>query len=416
MSMRVNIDSREAVRVARQPILDRSDKVIGYELLYCDDAPASARLTSDEVAATRVITDALLAIGLDTLTAGLPAFLSVTRRVLVGCAGMLPPAATVLELPATVEVDDELIEACRSLKEEGYALALDGVTANADVERLLPYVQFVKVDVRRTSAGDREAIARQLAPRGLQLIAKNVDTASVAKQVRAAGYALVQGFFFCKAETFSAKTVPARHLAYVELLAALNRPHLSVGELEDLVKHDASMSYRVLRCVNSAAFGAYQEVTSIRHAIMLLGFDQIRKWASTWAVAGANQSGTQELAVVAILRARCCELLGDSLLDEEMGGEFFLLGLCSLLDVILCQPLDKALASLPLSAGIRHALVGGPGFGRSVLDAVMAYERGAWDEAADALKTTGLDPAILPAVYHSALEWTRELLRPQMAA
>jgi c-di-GMP-related signal transduction protein len=414
--MEINLDPRDTVFVARQPILDRSERVFGYELLYRAAATDTSCVAATELAAARVLTDACLTMGLETLTMGLPAFVNLSRPLLLSCAGtLLPPPATVLELIESMEIDQEVIEACRSLHGMGYALALDDFTPGSPAEKLLPYVKFVKVDVLATSPTTRSELVKRFHPLGVKLVAEKVETAAVAKDVRSAGYDLVQGYFFCKPATISSRTVPARRLAYLELLAALNRPNLTVSKVEDLIKHDASLSYRVLRCVNSAAFGIQSQVHSIREAVVLLGLDQIRKWASIWAVAGANSGGTPELATLALLRGRCCELLGKET-SAEHGAELFLLGLCSLLDAILGVPMDIAVAELPLSPIMRQALLGRRNGVRQILDAVISYERGAWDDAEASLKGAGMPIAALSAAYSDSLQWARELSQHAAAA
>jgi EAL and modified HD-GYP domain-containing signal transduction protein len=173
---------------------------------------------------------------------------------------------------------------------------------------------------------------------------------------------------------------------------------------------------RVLRSVNSAAFSPGQPITSIRHALVLLGIQQVRKWASVWAMAGLNGSGTPALVSIALVRARCCELLGNAWSGCETGSELFLLGLCSVLDAMVDQPMEMAIAGLPLSAGIRHALLGRPNAARSVLDAVIAPERGEWDHAADGARTMGLPDALLRVAYADALVWATALTARPAAA
>jgi EAL and modified HD-GYP domain-containing signal transduction protein len=210
--------------------------------------------------------------------------------------------------------------------------------------------------------------------------------------------------------TFGAEPLPARHLAYLNLLAELHQPDLTIDKLENLVKHDVSLSYRVLRGVNSAGFGVPNEIHSIRQALVLLGIEQVRKWASVWSLAGLNSGRASEIVTVAVLRARCCELLGTTLLGADAGSEFFLLGLCSLLDTMLGRPMSDALAEVPLSTEIRNALLGRSNVPRLVLDSVLAYERGAWDASAGAGRDAGLPDTILPVSYADALRWAKELL------
>ncbi len=409
--MHPTLDTRDTVCVVRQPILDQAGRVFGYELLYREETP-EAETASPDLARARVITDAVLSLGLETLTDGLPAFLSLTRELLVREAGtLLPPDSTVLELPDSLVVDADVLGACRRLHGLGYQLAMNGLGTPRDAEALTPFVKFLKVDTAELSEAWRAALPARYAPHGVRLIASKVETYETARELQNAGYSLFQGYYFCKPDTVGAEALPGRRLAYLRLLSALNAPDVSIGEIEDLVKHDVTLSYRVLRCINSAAFGLRREVTSIRQALVLLGIAQIQKWASVWSMAGLNSGGTSETVSMAIIRARCCELLGNRLLGDDAGSEYFLLGLCSLLDSMLRRPMADALAEVPVSDVIKAALLGQPNIARSILDAVVAYERGEWDLASEAAHQALFDPAMLPAAYADALRWSRELTR-----
>src|SRR5215470_12992301 len=404
--MAIELDSRNTVCVARQPILDLAGRVYGYELLYRSSADAASCTADGDTAGARTLSDAVLALGLDVLTNGRLAFMNFTRSLIMnGAATLLPPTSMVIEVLETIEVDDELIETCRGLHARGFALALDDFVPGSPSEAIIPFASFVKVDVLAIPPIERKKLAQRLVPRGIRMIAEKVETAEIVEEAKAHGYRLFQGYYFCKPKTFATSALPGRHLAYLGLLGALNREDLGVDELEDLVKHDVSLSYRVLRSVNSWLYGLRHEVTSIRHALVLLGIDQIRKWASVWLLAGLNSTGTQETVNVAIIRARCCELIGDQLAGLEEGQSFFLLGLCSLLDVVLGRPMEEALKEMPLPAAINDALLGETNQARYVLDAVLAYEQGQWTEAAEAMQTLRLPEDLMPNVYADALRW-----------
>jgi EAL and modified HD-GYP domain-containing signal transduction protein len=283
---------------------------------------------------------------------------------------------------------------------------------DSDMDALLRYAKYVKVDMVRTRGTEQKAIADYLKESGIKLVAENVESGRAFEAAAAAGYTLFQGNFFCQPKTCSAKPVTASKLAYVQLLSALNRPNLSLSEIEDLIKHDVSLSYRVLRCINSAAFGLRREIHSIQEALVLLGFEPIRSWASVWCVAGLNTGGTYELVTTALVRARCCELIGSQLGDEEGAQEMFLIGLCSLLDAMLGRPLQEAIADLPLSTAARAAVMSNErNTPRCILDAAIAFENGLWDEAAVAIHGAGLPPAVLAEAYSGALRWAREFSR-----
>ncbi len=411
------LDPRTTTYIARQPILDWSRRVAGYELLYRGGAADTECRANYDVASARVLNDALLSFDIDTLTGGRPAFFNITREVLLsGAAKLLPPATTVIELREDVAAEPDVIEACRELHALGYSIALDDFAEGGGADDLLPFVRFVKVDVLATEPAVWKAMAQRLRPRGVVLVAEKVETIKMAEDTRAAGFSLFQGYYFCKPATRAMTALPGRRLAYLNLFAALNRPGLSIIELEDLVKHDVSLSYRVLRSVNAAAFAQQREIQSIRHALLLLGMDHIRKWCSVWSLSGVNGSGAFETVVVTLLRARCCELAGVAAAGEDASGEYFLLGLCSLLDVLLGIPMAEAIEKIPVPAPVREALLGRTNAARQVLDMVVAYERGEWAVADAGAKTLGIPEQVMPNAYADALRWAREFLPATAAA
>jgi c-di-GMP-related signal transduction protein len=414
--MEPNLDPREGAYVARQPILDPTCQVFGYELLYRAAADAVSCQDPRDTAAARVLNDAVLTLGLDTLTGGRRAFINVTRQMLLNdLVTVLAPETIVVEVLEDVGVDEEILTACRRLREKGYSLALDDFTLQTGAEALLPYVRYVKVDVLSTATAERRQIEK-LIPQGVKLVAEKVESADIFEEARGLGYSLFQGYYFCRPTTFAGGALSARRLAYARLLAALNKPNVSVNSVEDLIKHDASLTYRVLRCINSAAFGIRREIQSIRQALVLLGLDQVRKWASVWALAGLNGGASSELVTIAILRARSCEIVATHALGPDDASEYFLLGLCSLLDAMLGQPMSTAVTELPLSDSIRKALLGEQNSARSLLDAVIAHERGEWDEASRIATLIKVPPDRLPVAYADALKWARELSQTAAAA
>jgi EAL and modified HD-GYP domain-containing signal transduction protein len=400
---------RPGAFVARQAILDIRGRVFGYELLYRAGPNATACTLDKDLASARTMTDAVLDIGVDVLTGGRPAFINLTRALLVDEAcTLLPRDAAVFEVLEDVAVDADVITACRRLHARGYRLALDDFTPGSPAEALLPYAAFVKVDVMALPPATVEAVATRLARPGLVLVAEKVESLEVYERCQRAGYSLFQGYFFQKPVLTSGAALPAQHVACLRLLSALNRPDLTVNELEALVKQDASVSLRVLRCVNSAAFAVRREVSSIREAIVLLGLGPIRKWASIWCLAGLGAGRTPELATLALLRARSCERLGEGV-PHVVEDELFLVGLCSLLDAMLERPMPEALKHMALAPSVEQALLGQPTASRRLLEAVLAYERGHWDDAVTAAQSAAASDLSLPTAYAAALTWMREL-------
>jgi EAL and modified HD-GYP domain-containing signal transduction protein len=398
------------VCVARQPILDRDRKVFGYDLSFQALPGAAADPATADYATARVISDGLLAIGLDNLIDGRKAFVNVGRHLLLeGIPEILPPNRVVIELSADVEADADVLAACRQLREAGYSLAVDDFVLNEWTADLVPLANFLKIDFAAVDGEAQTQIAAERGAKAATLIAKKVETLDTFERASREGYTYFQGFFFGRPLILQGRDVPGHKLAHLRLLQALNDPDLSVHQLENLIKHDAALCYRILRTVNSAAFALQTTVHSIREALVLLGRDTVRRWASLWALAGLNESAHGELIVMSTTRARCCELLGASLGGEEAASEGFLVGMCSLLDAILGRPMEAILSDLPLADETRAALLGEDNPTRRLLDCAIAYERGEWDRCAEVSQRAGVKLTSLPVAFADALRWSREL-------
>jgi EAL and modified HD-GYP domain-containing signal transduction protein len=396
------------IHVARQAVLDARGLVLGYELLYRGSVRDAAGATDGDIVGARLLTGAVLDLKLDTLTDGRTAFINISRSMLLnGAATLLKPTAAVFELGDDVDIDADVVEACRSLHAGGYRLALDQFVAGSQAARLLPYVAFVKVDVQTTPVEKIAEVARSLAARRITLVADKVETRRAFETSRDAGCGLFQGSYFRTLEMRSGAAMTAQHAAYVRLLAALSRPKLALDDLEALVKQHAVLSVRILQCVNSAAFAIRREVRSMREALVFLGTGPIRKWASVWCLSKMNTVAS-EITMLSLVRARSCELLGKGIpgIDTE---ELFIVGLCSVLDTILGCPMAEAIAELPLSDAARGALLGEPGPMRSILEAVVAYETGSWEDAIDTAESFGAPEASLALAHTGAMSWARQV-------
>lgn len=395
---------RTHVFVTRQPILDAAGAVQAYELLYGE--PSNSRSNDPDQTGERGLVDAVITFGLDVVAQGRPAFLTLPRELLVQAARLLPSTRTVVQIRHDLPIDDEVMAACGDLKRAGYGIALDWRTADQPSTALLPFADYIKIDGVNLEALRRFPGGRSST--GARTIAAGVESAAEQAEARAAGATLFQGGYFCRPATCRAGVLPARRHAYLQLLAALRRPNVGVRDVEELIRHDVSLTVRLLKCINSAAYGLRNPVTSIRQALVLLGLEPVRKWASIWAVSGLNGGGSTELVAVALLRARCCELLGQRQCRREGDEGLFLLGLCSLLDAMMDRPLADAIADLPLDPEIRHALLGGQNDARALLDAVVAYEHGDWDSAAARMQAMDLPPDAAAAAYGEAMSWVRD--------
>jgi len=397
--------ANEQVFLARQAIFDRQRKVFGYELLFCPPQGAQAGTTSVNEASATVFSEAVLSFGLDTLTHGRPTFVKVSRELLLaGLPAALPASQVVIELPDDIDAAPDVRDACADLRRKGYRIALDHYSPTSDTASLVKYADYLKSDV---SGFDAVAHRPQPEIRPIKppvLIATHVETADDFAAAAKLGCSTFQGNFIGRPVMKSTKDIPANRLVYMRLFRALQNPDLSPKDLEELIKPDASLVYRVLRAVNSAAFAQHSRVESLRQAVVLLGCGTVRQWASLWAMGAFHAGAPDELVAMSSLRGRTCELVANAD-DSGAFGDGFLLGACSLLDAILEMPMPTILAHLPLPEDADAALRGQQNKSRTLLDAVTAYEQGDWDGCMTLSASVGIEPRAVPLAYGKALQW-----------
>jgi c-di-GMP-related signal transduction protein len=407
--------SATRVFVARQPIMDRAGRVFAYELRHRDPAfTVTRQLVADDRATARVLTDGLLAIGFDALTGGRHAFISVSRQFLLdGVPSGLPPSSVILGIGADVEADAAILEACHHLHDAGFGLAVDPFLLTAGHEALLHLASYVRVDFSdAVTTADRTRLLGGSVPKGLALVATHVETADLFQQAVTEGYQYFQGNFFGRPAVKEGRSVPSHQISQLRLLRALNNPNLSVHQLAELIKPDPAMCYRVLRAVNSARFALQTTVSSIPEALVMLGRDTIKRWVSLWSLASLGDQSSQALLAAATLRGRFCELLADQRASrDDAAAEGFLLGLCSMLDAILGQPMSVVVPDLPLPEAMKAALLGDDNMHSRMLRCAVAWEQGEWDSAIELAEAAGVDPNALAGTYAAAVQWATELER-----
>jgi EAL and modified HD-GYP domain-containing signal transduction protein len=390
--------------VARQPIYNQAMAVTAYELLYRESASALKAMISDARRATlRVIANAALEIGLDRLAGGLPVHINFPRELLVGDP-MLPlqPEAVVIEVLEDVPADPEVLAGIRALRKRGYRIALDDYSARESNRALLDVADIVKVALSREDPVQLPGIVRELKARRLHLIAEEVETVEQFEHCIELGFDGFQGYFLQRPETFQAQRVPSNRLGTLRLLTELSRPDVSMQELEQIVSQDMSMSYRVIRCINSSFYNLPRKVESIRQALVILGMDSLRQLCSLIALQGFDDR-PPSLIVVAMARARMCEQLG-RLAGVDDTGPYFITGLFSMLNVLTGVPIAKLVEELPLAKPIESALVSESGELGEALHCVRAYERGRWKD----VSFHGLPHEVIRAAYVDAVFWAEQ--------
>ena len=401
------------VFVARQPIFDRLRQIYGYELLYRSDPTGNQFDGTEASSATKqVISSTLLSIGLENMRCGKKVFLNFNERLMTdGIHQSLPREAIVIEILETVEPTAELIALCRIIRDEGYTIALDDFVSTPQLEPLTHLAQLIKVDVQATGKPEQERLLRTYQPRGIALLAEKVETHEEFEWARNAGYDYFQGYFFARPSVIRGQQLSTSKLNCLRLLGEMQKEDLDFKRLEDIIRGDVGLTYKLLHYVNSAFFARFNEIQSIHKALLVVGIDKVRQWAALATLLILSTDKPAELATLSIVRARFCELLMKPA-ELKLREEAFLLGMFSLLDALLDRPLDEALRSVGVSPTVAQALGTAPeeNLLSRVYRLARKYELGEWDEAERLAQACGIPALAIGDAYMEATTWANGML------
>jgi c-di-GMP phosphodiesterase len=399
------------IALARQPIFDRTDHVIGYELLYRRTARDTAALAPDDPGAAQMTTDTIagtfLGMGLERVTGGKRAFVNIDRWMLLdGSVRVLDPNQVVLEILESVACDPETLAACSALVNEGYVIALDDFEYSESYEPLLRLARIVKVDVLDKSEATLTEALNRLRPFGVSCLAERVESSTTRLMCARLGFDLFQGYYFARPETLSGREIPVEQAHIIRLLNLLRDPTQSDVVLEEIFRRDISLTYKLLRIVNSASTG-HTGVTSIGHGIRLLGRGSLHRWMALLLVSSmATRSPVHgELVEMAMIRARFCELITETFGQRRDGGASFVAGLFSLLDALMEVSMSELVERLDLTPELKQVLVAREGPFAPALRVVEAYESARWTEVFETITLGDAVTQMLPDLYLRAVEW-----------
>lgn len=399
--------------IARQPILDGKSNLFGYELLFRDGN--KDRFSSDGEMATRTILDDSILFGLDQMAEGLPIFINCTLETLVdGHARVLPNSSTVLEILETLEPTQELFDACRNLRDEGYRIALDDFTWRPEWKPLLAIADFVKIDFLATTPEERVELINKIRTqekkdrrrsKPVQLIAEKVETQEVFMQARKEGFQLFQGYYFCRPVMMRGRQIPSNRYFHIKILEELNHTPMNLMRVCGLVKRDAALTFRLLRLVNSPLYGIRQEIQSIQSALIVIGEEMFRRVALLAITSEWNHNQPTEILRMALVRAKFCELLAPT--AGLNATEQYILGLLSLMPAMLRHPMDTLVAGMPLSEEVQQALLGEQNGLRPLLTWMEHNERCEWELCDQLAASIKVPTEILSHSYEQALLWAQ---------
>lgn len=406
----------EQVLIARQPIFEVSQQhVYGYELLFRSSDESRYTATDGRFASSQTINRALHSIGLDAVVGDKKAFINVTRDLLLEeVYTLMPPEQCVVEILEDLTLDDEVISACKKLRAAGYGLALDDVTSVERVKPLWGVADIIKVDLSLLPRENRAGILKELAPYAGKILAEKVETKEDFDEAVALGCQYVQGYFFCRPEIMHGRELTGAEVIYLQFLRELNKPQLDYAALAQIIKQDVSLSFKLLKYLNSAALGRRNKVSSIEQALVMMGERPLRKWGSLIAVTSINTKRPPELMLTSLVRAHFCEAVARELKLAEQQLHLFLIGLLSSMDVVLGMTMTQILDQTGVSEKVVRAVLlqaaDAPKDLAKIYALSVACERGAWSTVAKTSTGLRLTQGDIASIYYGALAWANHAL------
>lgn len=389
------------IAIGRQPIFDKELETVAYELLFRDcDGQNRANIIDGDLATTQVILNALTEIGLKKLVDNKWAFINLTQSFLDG-GFPLPDLEKhfVLEILETIPVNDATLAGARKLSQQGYTIALDDFIYHPHLDPFVEIANIIKLDIMAQDHAALGKAVKQFKQRGKKLLAEKVETYEEFEFCKSLNFDYYQGYFFCKPEVLTSKSIPASKMQIIKLLSKLHDPEIGIDELTNDISQDVTLSYRLLRYLNSAHFALQQKVESIRQAIMMLGRDNIRSIA-TLIIMSRIEDKPSDLFKTGLIRAKTCSLLADKV-HPGSADTFFTAGLFSVVDALMDTPIQEIMHRLPLSEDLQNALVYQQGeIGHALLD-VITYVRGNLSDIAGS--NYNMDD--ITKAYLQAIQW-----------
>ena len=402
--------------IGRQPIMDRRQQMVAYELLFRRSQHNAADVRDDLAATASVITRAFIDLGIEAALGPYQGFINCDESLLLSdLLEVLPSDKVVLEVLETVDITPAVVERCVELKALGFTLALDDFVGYEDrFKPLLDIVEIVKVDTMLVDPAGLLAVTRKLGNWPVTLLAERVEKVELAEHCQQIGYSLFQGYYFAKPMIMAGKRLSHSQMALLRLLGMVLED-TDVAELEAVFKREPGLTMNLMRLTNSAATGVRVKVTSLRHAITLLGRRQLQRWLQLLMYT-KPRPGTEPISSplmqLAATRGKLMELLAGQIEPgrQEFEDQAFMVGIISLMPALMGVPMAEILNGISLGNTVREALEAQTGTLGKMLDLTEALEGNDGETCHDlTAKLPGLDADRVNTCHTQALIWANSI-------
>jgi len=391
------------IYVARQPIHDRDMRVYGYEVLLRCTHPSRAGIEDHDLASSQAVINSLFNTGLEQLVGSHRAFVMLNEKLMLD--EQLPPMTPgriVLEIPWDTRPTPARVEGLERLRARGYMIAIDGFKPEPDKEPFLALADIVKLNLQDYSGEALTRAIQNLGTRRPKLLADKIQTHEQFQLAREAGMDYFQGFFFSRPNPVRGRAQQANRPLLLRIFETLQDESRGIDAIEQLIVQDATLTYKLLRYINSASYALRRQIDSVREALLLIGTTAVRNWASLILMSRMSDNKPHELLDIALIRARMGETLSRDF-RVSSPSQMFTVGLFSTLDALLDTPMAELLDSIALNSQVKLALLDRDGPMGELLGQIVAYQDADWDR---------VDPRRIDALrdaYMEAVQWVRQM-------
>ncbi|MFC5541805.1 MAG: EAL domain-containing protein [Bacilli bacterium] len=404
------------VFVGRQPIFNRNEEVVAYELLYRNNEANRFEKVDSDSATMQVLKNSVFSIGMEELTNGLPGFVNFTERLLMSdIFDIIDPATFVIEILENVPITQKLIDRIIELKKRGFTIVLDDFVLQQNIEDynlMFPHIDIIKIDFLSTSKNEKSLIEERVRnhfPR-IRLLAEKVENRSQFEEAKAANYSLFQGYFFEQPQIIKTTDIPLNTLNFFQLMCILKKENPDIKELAEKIEQNVTLTYKLLRLINNIS-GKQLKVRSIQEAITMFGWMELKKFLYLLAVHEERLEETSDVEIelmrTSILRAKACEMLARKK-NKENYPEYYFVGMFSLIDAILHRPIQAIVQQLPFSKKVIETICGKETEMTIYLQLSTALSKLDLDLAAKLAKELGIGTKELWYIYRTALDYSKK--------
>lgn len=405
--------------IARQPILLADGQVYAYELLYRNSSQNMANILDDNQATSSVLVNALTTFGLSKLIGDKQAFINVGKNLLMDpILEIIPKERFVLEILEDVVVDEDIIKRVEYLREIGYTIAIDDLNFDTQMfknfEPLLNMVQILKFDIAQTGIDNIKEQLEHFRQYNVQFLAEKVETHEEFKICKEFGFSYFQGYFFSKPDILKKEKLDPSQAIILQLVTTLSSEDSSIKEIEAQFAKSIDLTINLLKYLNSAYIGTKSQITSISHAIALLGRTGLARWLTLFLYSDNKSNAfATPLLESSLFRAKFMSELASCLKhDKKFQEKAYLTGMISLVDTLLNNTFDEIFEEINFEEDIKVAITQKSG-GLGKLLAISDIAHKGDERIFPILKKLGITQEELNRILTECFDWVEQNSAPR---